>query len=345
MTVKNSNDIDIKQSADILKERFLLLDEAKSLEKQFFEMLKNQKELKTKKNNLDSLIKDLEIFKAEKKVKEKEYNGLDQEQKKKEIEKMKENNKKYIENIKTARAEKPETKYRLENTEELNTICNNCKKICHEKCTCFKTFESCKVYKWSGWQQKTNICKVCNHQKKEHNKEKKKWVKYYEYPKKYPTKYIEDQENNLRKEIENKISELENTKNKGSETIVEIEEKSAAIERCNQEIKSSENDIDAVGEKIKESKRKILKNLFDLRAINEKIKKCALNKNYFKSQNAYIDHLKYETKSFNDNDDADEIEEIKKFNQLFIESENIDVENLGKLSTEQLIEKINNFVK
>ena len=44
MTVKNSNDIDIKQSADILKERFLLIDEAKSLENQFLEMLENQKE-------------------------------------------------------------------------------------------------------------------------------------------------------------------------------------------------------------------------------------------------------------------------------------------------------------
>ena len=34
-------------------------------------------------------------------------------------------------------------------------------------------------------KKKTNICKECNHQKKEHNKEKKKWVKYDEYPKKY----------------------------------------------------------------------------------------------------------------------------------------------------------------
>ena len=49
MTVKNSNDIDIKQSTDILKERFLLIDEAKSLENQFLEMLENQKELKKKK--------------------------------------------------------------------------------------------------------------------------------------------------------------------------------------------------------------------------------------------------------------------------------------------------------
>ena len=49
MTVKNSNDIDIKQSADILKERFWLIDEAKSLENQFLEMLENQKELKKKK--------------------------------------------------------------------------------------------------------------------------------------------------------------------------------------------------------------------------------------------------------------------------------------------------------
>ena len=49
MTVKNSNDIDIKQSADILKERFLLIDEEKSLENQFLEMLENQKELKKQK--------------------------------------------------------------------------------------------------------------------------------------------------------------------------------------------------------------------------------------------------------------------------------------------------------
>lgn len=170
-------------------------------------------------------------------------------------------------------------------------------------------------------------------------------MKYDEYPKKYTTEFIESQEKNLREDLEKKISELEKTEKKGSETNVEIEKKSAAIERCNQEIETSKNDIDAVKEKIKESKRKILKILFDLRVINEKIKKCALNKNYFKSQNAYIDHLKHEKKSFNDDDNIKEIEDIKKFNQLFIESENIDVENLGKLSTDQLIEKINNFVK
>ena len=294
---------------------------------------------------MDSLIKDLEIYKASKEVSEKEYNTYNREQKKKEIEKMRENNKKYIEEIKNAKVEEPEKKYRLENTKELNTICNYCKKICHEKCTCFKTFEKCKVYKWSGWKKKTNICKECNHQKKEHNKEKKKWVKYDEYPKKYTTEFIESQEKNLREDLEKKISELEKTEKKGSETNVEIEKKSAAIERCNQEIETSKNDIDAVKEKIKESKRKILKILFDLRVINEKIKKCTLNKNYFKSQNAYIDHLKHEKKSFNDDDNIKEIEDNQKFNQLFIESENIDVENLGKLSTEKKKKKINNFVK
>ena len=102
---------------------------------------------------MDSLIKDLEIYKASKEVSEKEYNTYNREQKKKEIEKMRENNKKYIEEIKNAKVEEPEKKYRLENTKELNTICNYCKKICHEKCTCFKTFEKCKVYKWNGWKK------------------------------------------------------------------------------------------------------------------------------------------------------------------------------------------------
>ena len=83
MTVKNSNDIDIKQSADILKERFLLIDEAKSLENQFLEMLENQKELKKKEKNLDSLIKDLEIYKASKEVSVKEYNTYKTKKKKK----------------------------------------------------------------------------------------------------------------------------------------------------------------------------------------------------------------------------------------------------------------------
>ncbi len=85
--------------------------------------------------------------------------------------------------------------------------------------------------------------------------------------------------------------------------------------------------------------------MFDLSVINEKIKESALNRNYFKSQNAYIDHLIQSKKSFNVNDHIEEIEEIKKFNELFIKSENIDVENLKNLSTAQLIEKINNFVK
>ena len=45
--------------------------------------------------------------------------------------------------------------------------------------------------------------------------------------------YIETQKQNLRQDLENKISELENTKEKGSETNLKIKEKSAAIETCN----------------------------------------------------------------------------------------------------------------
>ena len=95
-----------------------------------------------------------------------------------------------------------------------------------------KTFESCKVYKWSGCK-KTNLCKECLHQKKDHNKKKIKWVEYCEYPKKYDMEYIETQKQNLRQDLKNKISELENTKEKGSETNLKIKEKSAAIETCN----------------------------------------------------------------------------------------------------------------
>jgi len=43
---------------------------------------------------LDSLIKDLEIYKASKEVSEKEYNTYNREQKKKKIEKKKKKNKK-----------------------------------------------------------------------------------------------------------------------------------------------------------------------------------------------------------------------------------------------------------
>ena len=47
-----------------------------------------------------------------------------------------------------------------------NSLClQDCHANCHLNCNCYKTYESCKTYNWSGWKTKTNICKNCGYQK------------------------------------------------------------------------------------------------------------------------------------------------------------------------------------
>ena len=82
----------------------------------------------------------------------------------------------------------------------------------------------------------------------------------------------------------------------------------------------------------------------ELHKINEKIRKFALNKNHTKTQNDYINQLKKELNTtMNETEQIQKLEEIKKLNNLFMQTENIDIKELENLSADELSKKINNF--
>ena len=80
----------------------------------------------------------------------------------------------------------------------------------------------------------------------------------------------------------------------------------------------------------------------ELHKINEKIKKFALNKTHTKTQNDYIESLKNQLNS-SESEKIQKLNEIQKVNNLFMETENINVNDLEKLSADELAKKINNF--
>lgn len=62
-----------------------------------------------------------------------------------------------------------DSKWELVSSSQLNTHCDL--QDCHSNCNCYKTYESCKTYNWSGWKTKTNTYKNCGHQKKSYKGE------------------------------------------------------------------------------------------------------------------------------------------------------------------------------
>lgn len=72
----------------------------------------------------------------------------------------------------------------------------------------------------------------------------------------------------------------------------------------------------------------------------------ALNNRHIKNQNDYIDSLKEQLDDIGDDKDEkiEKLNEIKKINNAFLNSQKINLEELKDMDNEQLTERIQNYV-
>ena len=341
-TVKQSVPKDIKKSAEILTERNKLLNDANKIENQCKKIIYDQEELEKEETNLQTKKTESESLKNQEKV---FYDMLKNSPKEEQI-KLIVNKEKSIKDLGNSWRNETvdDSKWELVSSSQLNTHCDLqvCHANCHLNCDCCKAFESCKTYNWSGWKTKTNTCKNCGHQKKYHTKENKKWEFIHRNKPKYTEEEIKNKIDAENKDLESLRKVLENMVNGEKQNLEGIEKNSEQIKNCEKEIREYENKIYNIKHNLKKSQKELLLNLAELLKINEKIKKFALNKSHAGKENDYINNL---IKQINPNEieKIQKLKKIQKLNNLFMETQNINVNDLEKLSAEELAKKIDGF--
>ena len=343
-TIKQSVPKDIKKSAEILTERNKLLNDANQIENQCKKIINDQEKLEKEETNLLNKKTESESYKNDE---QKFYDVLNNSTKEDQIKIIKNREKSIKDNENSLRNETvDDSKWELVSSSELNTHCNlqDCHQNCHLNCNCYKTFESCITYYWSGWKTGTNTCKNkdCGHQKRYHTKENKKWEYIQRNKPKYTEEEIKIKIDAEKKDLEPLRKALQNILNGEKQNLKDLEKNSEKIKNCEKEIREYEKKIDDIKDNLKKSQKDLLLNLAKLRKINEKIKKFALNKSHAGTENDYINNL---IKQINP-DESEKIQKLKKIqkqNNLFMETQNINVNDLEKLSAEELAKKIDGF--
>lgn len=99
---------------------------------------------------------------------------------------------------------------------------------------------------------------------------------------------------------------------------------------------------------IEKVSKEILLILVKLQKTSIILESKALNNRHIKNQNDYIDSLKEQLNDIGDDKDEKEkikkLNEIKKINNAFLNSQKINLEELKDMDNEQLTERIQNYV-
>ena len=337
----------IKKSAEVLKQRYQLRIQINNLQDYFLEIMKKQQDLKKNEVKLREISKEIKDTEEEIKNKEQSINNniADKNSKDKLI---KEVNKKLEAEIKKYQNKKvTETVYSLEKTKCRNIYCNECHNNCHSPCDCaFDLFGRCVIYEFSGCFYHTNLCSKCGHIKATHGDGDLKYVKKTiektifdaETIKKITERAEEDKE-----KYKNEINNINKDMNEISIENKTLYENKQVLEKISKEIEKSQK---LLSEDIEKIDRDIIFTLFQLQKCIQIINSIALNNNYIKIQNDYIDSLKEKILEMGDNknEQLNQIDEIKKQNDLLMKVENIKLEEVKDLDESLISNKISNYL-
>ena len=233
--------------------------------------------------------------------------------------------------------EKKECIY-YEKSENLNTICLECKKNCHEPCDCkFNLLYRCKVFSWGIFDYKK--CEVCGCLKEKHlfeyNHFTKKLIKCQinnDKEKENAKKKNEEEKIALYKQINEKMNNFDKQINKLNDNIKKLlEEKEKNIKEKNEVEKkyiTISNEISLI--------------LIKLKSITQRINDIAMNNKHIDIEEKYISNLKEEMEKSGIKNEKQEnyLKEMEENHKLFKEANKLSEEDIFKLDDSKLASKL-----
>ena len=332
----------IKKSSEVLNNRNELRIQVNNLNDKFQNLIIEQENLHRKEKSIDKVsdkIHEMEIMVSEIETNMEKKNHFELE---KQLRILNEELNEKLMNLKNLKETKIIRKLKFDKDKNFYTVCNNCEKNCHTLCDCFlQSFGRCTIFTF--FKKK---CEICGCKKEDHrqdyyyyssenitiskntDKEMKEEKERYETKKK---EYLNEMNKNYgeKNNLEKQKNELNYNKNKL------LEEKSKNL---NEKIDIQKN--------ISNINREILFIIIKLQKISEKINDIAMNNNHLKTEDEYIEDLinKMDKLNLNEKEKIEKIKKIKENNKIFKKSLKLNTQELMKLDSEQLAEKLKNLI-
>ncbi len=313
--VKKLEPKDIKQSSEVLNNRWELTKEINKLSDTFQDLLIEQKNLESKEKQIE--VNTNEIIKLNKEIseiKEKIKNLKPEERERMLLELEKKVNQKISE---LSNQTEIITRKELQYYDGTTTHCNKCKRNCHYDCDCLGKFlfGRCTVFSQHFFSE--NTCDVCGCVKSEHGQDS-----YF-----YQIVEIRMQKDN-KDEIESEKMKTDREKEiieqKLQKEKREKEETDMTLQRLylnKENLEKTKENLLKEKEKIKEQNQIITNRIqiiiINLQKANEKLELIAMNRKYMKTVDEYIDDLSKKVNEVYGSEEKErKKEQLEKMNEI-----------------------------
>ena len=332
--VLNSRPISVKKCSEVLTIRNDLIKQINNLHTTFKNLLLEQGNLKEKEKQLQNVNN--QINKCEQKIKEQreKFKSLKGSELEKAMNDLNEEISRRMYDIGN-REQKKQIKTLGEGTSGFEyNHCEECKENCHDPCDCFHLWTTrCNIYPIFG-----SDCEKCGHEKSRHTRDK------YRYKYEYINVKVIDSEEIQRAKEEKERRQQEISQNLNNERMKKnsIERSLENLEKTIDELKVTKEvntkEKEAIEKKIKDCNNEILIIIVRLQSASQRLNDISMRPDYHKTDNEYIDSLidKYKEVYGENNEKIKELEEMKKYNERFLNASKLKKEEIFKLDHSQL---------
>lgn len=332
----------VKKSAEVLETRKELKIQVNLLSDTYQNLLMEQMNLQEKEKVIDDISKKIEEMEKRIKTFEKDAQTLSPHDLERRMEELNSELNSRLNQLDT----ETETEYmNILEYDELNdhNHCRVCQRNCHKYCDCLgrNTFGRCTKFTFHLFDD--TVCEECKCIKDNHKIDHYYWVKKEINKKKDNSSRIQEEKERNERDKQRYLEEINQKKNARNNLDKQINELNYNKNKLNQEKINNINEKNEIKLKIENTKNQVTFIIVKLKDISNKINLIAMNNNYLKTEEEYIDSLQENMNEIGIKDEEQKrlLQEQKNCIKVFRETNKLNENELMKLDDSQLAEKLN----
>ena len=314
---------EIKNSAEVMKNRIILRPKLELLNETFLNLMMEQGNLQLKIKDLAEIS--IKISDMENRIKmfENDAKTLNPEALERKMKELNDVLNDKLSSLCNENEEKFINSCEYDKDGDYHTHCDKCEKNCHNICDCnFRFAGRCKIYTFGIIGEKK--CEICHCPKSCHRNDNYHWVKKRICIKKDNSSQIAEERRRNEAEKQRYLEELNqkrSNKNKINSQIDELNFNKKKLEEKKLKNIQEKNEIVV---KIEKTSNQITFIIMQLKNISDKIDMLAMNKNNIKTEDEYIESLgvQMEEIGFKDEEQRQQINKMKNQNKIILEMKN-----------------------
>ena len=314
---------EIKNSAEVMKNRVILRPKLELLNETFMNLMMEQGNLQLKIKDLAEIS--IKISDMENRIKmfENDARTLDPEALERKMKELNDDLNNKLSNLCNENEEKFINSCEHDKDEDYHTHCDKCERNCHNICDCnFRFAGRCKIYTFGIIGEKK--CEICHCPKSCHRNDYYHWVKKRICIKKDNSSQIEEERRRNEVEKQRYLEELNQKRSNKNKIISQIDELNFNKKKLEEKKLKNIQEKNEIVVKIGKTSNKITFIIMQLKNISDKIDMLAMNKNNIKTEDEYIESLgvQMEEIGFKDEEQRQQIIKMKNQNKIILEMKN-----------------------